>query len=184
MAAVALSKEECSKLLSEDVVIACQNGKNSVTISGPQKSISDIVDKLTAEGVFARKVNTGGLAYHSKYVRDAGPFLYDFVKKILKNPTPRSTKWLSTSVAENQKDESWVKYNCAEYHTNNFCNTVLFDEVYKHIPENAIVVEVAPHGLMQAILKRELDVSSVKILPITNRSTPDNEEFFLSAIGK
>lgn len=184
MAAVALSREECLKLLPEDTFIACQNGKNSVTISGPEKTISDFVDKLTAEGTFARMVNTGGLAYHSKYVRDAGPFLYDFVKKILKNPKPRSPKWLSTSVADNQKNESWTKYNCAEYHKNNFCNTVLFDEVYKHIPENAIVVEVAPHGLMQAILKRELDSSSVRIMPITNRSSPDNEEFFLSAIGK
>ncbi|XP_023310798.1 fatty acid synthase-like [Anoplophora glabripennis] len=183
MAAVALSKEDCLKILPDDTYIACQNGKSSVTVSGPEKLIADFAEKLTAQGIFAKKVNTGGLAYHSKYIKDAGPFLYDFVNKIVKTPTLRSPKWLSTSVSEKQKGEPWTRYNCAEYHTNNFCNTVLFDEVYDHIPENAIVVEVAPHGLMQAILKRELS-SNVKILPVTNRSSPDNEEFFLSAIGK
>jgi len=32
---------------------------------------------------------------------------------------------------------------------NNLVNPVLFHEGLKHIPENAVVVEIAPHALLQ-----------------------------------
>ncbi|KAJ8954469.1 hypothetical protein NQ314_007075 [Rhamnusium bicolor] len=183
MAAVGLSKEECQKLLPNDIFIACHNGTNSVTITGPADSVKVFVEKLTLQGIFAKLVNSSGIAYHSKYMMDAGPLLYDFVKNVLKNPKPRSSKWISTSVPENKRNETWATYNCAEYHRNNFCNPVLFNQVYQHIPENAIVLEVAPHGLLQAILKRELGPNTTSI-PLVNRASNDNEEFFLSSIGK
>ncbi|KAJ8912887.1 hypothetical protein NQ315_011210 [Exocentrus adspersus] len=183
MAAVGLSKEECLKILPDDIYVACQNGKSNTTISGPVDSVSDFLNNLRSKGIFAVKVNSGGLAYHSKYINDAVPFLYDFIKGILKNPKERSHKWISTSVAEDQKDKPWVQYNCAEYHANNFANVVLFDEVYKHVPENAIVIEVAPHGLLQSILRREFP-SSVTVLSLGNRNTIYNEEWCLAAIGK
>ncbi|KAJ8964696.1 hypothetical protein NQ317_001270 [Molorchus minor] len=182
MAAVGLSKEECLSQLPDDIFIACVNGKKSVTISGPLKSTNEFVQKLSAQGVFARAVNSAGLAYHSKYVTDAGPLLYDFAKKVLPHPKPRSAKWISTSVPSHRRDENWTRYNCAEYHRNNFCSPVLFDQIYQHMPENAIVVEVAPHGLMQAILKRELG-PEVANVSLANRSSEDNEQFFLSSIG-
>ncbi|KAJ8916587.1 hypothetical protein NQ315_000231 [Exocentrus adspersus] len=183
MAAVGLSSEECSKLLPEGIFIACQNGKRSVTISGPKVSTTTFVEKLSSQGVFARIVDTGGLAYHSKYVHDAASHLYNFAKKILKSPKLRSSKWLSTSVAEHQQNEPWGKYNCAEYHMNNFCSKVRFDRVYQHVPENAVVIEVAPHGLLQAILKKELNRNNI-VLALGNRRSADNEEWLLSTIGK
>lgn len=114
---------------------------------------------------------------------DAGLVLLDFVRNILKEPKLRSTKWISSSVPPSKQELNWAKYNCPEYHYNNFCNTVLFDQVYQHIPENAIVIEVAPHGLLQAILKRELHPSNTYI-SLVNRTADDNEEFLLSAIGR
>lgn len=32
---------------------------------------------------------------------------------------------------------------------NNLVNPVLFHEGLKHVPENAVVVEIAPHALLQ-----------------------------------
>lgn len=34
---------------------------------------------------------------------------------------------------------------------NNLVNPVLFHEGLKHIPENAVVVEIAPHALLQVL---------------------------------
>ncbi|CAH1164765.1 unnamed protein product [Phaedon cochleariae] len=183
MAAVGLTKEELQSQLPEEVFIACQNSKTSFTISGLEEPTKAFVAKLTSKGVFARLVPSAGIAFHTKHVAEAGELLLEFCKKVLTDPKPRSSKWVSSSVPSNKKDLPWTKMNCAEYHHNNFCSTVLFDQVYQHIPENAIVVEVAPHGLLQAILKRELGKECTSI-SLANRLNEDNEQFFLAAVGK
>ncbi|CAG9854644.1 unnamed protein product [Phyllotreta striolata] len=183
MAALGLSKEEAQKLLPDGIYIACQNSKTSVTISGPEAETKAFVEELSSRGIFARLVNSANIAYHTKYVADAGRLLLEFCKGVLTDPKPRSGKWVSSSVKPSDVDAEWARLNCAEYHWNNFCNTVLFDQVYAHIPDNAIVVEVAPHGLLQAILKRELNSQHTHI-SVTNRLSEDNEQFFLSGVGK
>lgn len=70
----------------------------------------------------------------------------------------------------------------AEYHTNNLLSPVLFDETSRQIPSNAICVEIAPHGLLQAILKKSLP-TCINI-PLTRRGHPDNSELLLTALGK
>jgi fatty acid synthase len=46
-----------------------------VTISGPPEDIASFVAELQAEGVFAKQVSSSGVAFHSKYIADAGPKL-------------------------------------------------------------------------------------------------------------
>lgn len=99
-------------------------------------------------------------------------------------PKERSSKWISTSVPEEDWDKPLAKYCSAEYLTNNLLSAVLFEEGCKHIPDNAIVIEIAPHGLLQAILKRSLK-SSITNIPLTLRSqNPSAVNYLLSAIGK
>ena len=69
---LALSPAEISKLLPEDITIACYNSADSVTISGPPESINDFTEKLQSKGIFARGVNSSGYAFHSKYIAQAG----------------------------------------------------------------------------------------------------------------
>lgn len=183
MAAVGMSKEELSKILPPDVIIACQNGKQSVTISGLETPTRTFVNDLKSKGIFAKIVNSANIAFHSQYTTTASEYLKEFIKPILKNPKPRSSKWVTSSVPPCQINEDWAKLNCTEYHVNNFRNTVLFDQIYQHVQEDAIVIEVAPHGLLQAILKRELG-SNTTYLSVADRNSLDNEEFLLTAIGK
>jgi fatty acid synthase len=76
-----------------------------------------------------------------------------------------------------------VKYSSAEYHTNNLLNVVYFDEASQLIPHNAITVEIAPHGLLQAILKRSLN-EGINNVALTQRGHPDGTEFLFAALGK
>jgi fatty acid synthase len=74
-------------------------------------------------------------------------------------------------------------HSSAEYHTNNLLNAVLFEEASGHIPHNAITLEIAPHGLLQAILKRSLN-KGITNIALTHRGHPDCSEFLFTALGK
>lgn len=59
---------------------------------------------------------------------------------------------------------------------------VLFAEAIEKVPEEAIVVEIAPHGLLQAILKRSLP-HSVPI-PLIRKDAKCPLMHLLEALGK
>lgn len=76
-----LSGEEIKKILPVDLIAACHNSQDSVTVSGPPKSVSDFVKTCKADGIFAKEVNSSGFAFHSKYIAAAEPML----RKCLEN---------------------------------------------------------------------------------------------------
>lgn len=183
MAAVGLSHEEIANILPDGIFVACDNSSQSVTISGPKEITDTFVKHLQLKGIFAKKVDSCGVPLHTKYIDTAAKHSLEFFKTILANPQPRSNRWISTSVQQYQEKFEWSKYNSAEYHYNNFCNVVLFRQALQQIPDNAIVIEVSPHGLLQAILKRELKATTINI-PLLSKRVEDNEQYFLSSIGK
>ncbi|KAA8581129.1 hypothetical protein FQN60_002710 [Etheostoma spectabile] len=95
----------------------------------------------------------------------------------------RSPRWVSTSIPESEWDSPLALYSSADYHVNNLVSPVLFHEGLSLVPDNAVVVEIAPHALLQAILKRSLK-STCSILPLMKRGHTNNLEFFLTNIGK
>lgn len=54
------------------IEVACHNGPDSSTISGPAEQMKDFVAQLQAKGIFAREVPCSNIAYHSKYIASAG----------------------------------------------------------------------------------------------------------------
>lgn len=183
MAAVGLTWEEIHKRMPSDCFPVCHNSEDNCTISGPQKSIDDIVEQFTAEGIFARAVNSSGYAFHSKYIADAGPKLRKSLEKIIPSAKNRSPRWLSTSIPESAWNNPIAKQSSAAYHVNNLLSPVLFHEAIQHVPKNAICIEIAPHGLLQAILKRSLGANATN-LSLVKRGHTNNMEFFLTNIGK
>lgn len=102
---------------------------------------------------------------------------------MIPEPKLRSSKWISTSSPQSEWDTDKVKYSSAEYYTNNLLSSVYFEESSRLIPPNAIAIEIAPHGLLQAILKRSLQKDVINV-PLTLRNHPDSVEFFFAALGK
>lgn len=183
MLAVGLSYEETKPLLPEGVFVACRNSSTSVTISGESELVTKVLNDFNAKGIFAKAVQSSNFALHTEYIAEACSKGLEFLKSVFKDNVLRSSKWVSTSVPENEEPPSWSKYSCPEYHYNNFRNQVLFDQGLKHIPENAVVIEIGPHGLLQSILKRELS-SDITYISLCNRDSADNEQFLLESIGK
>ncbi|KAG7205432.1 hypothetical protein KM043_007425 [Ampulex compressa] len=183
MAAVGLSWEDAKKRCPADIFPACHNSADSVTISGPINSMRKFVEELKKEGVFAKLVNSAGCAFHSKYIAQAGPKLRTVLEKIIPNPKQRSSRWISSSIPENAWGTPLAQLSSAAYHVNNLLSPVLFQSALSHVPENAIAIEIAPHCLLQAILRRSLP-ATVTNIGLHKRDHANNMEFFLSNIGK
>uniref|UniRef100_A0A2A4K5B4 Ketosynthase family 3 (KS3) domain-containing protein n=1 Tax=Heliothis virescens TaxID=7102 RepID=A0A2A4K5B4_HELVI len=181
MAAVGIGYQQISKLCPPEIDVACHNGPDSCTISGPADVVHKFVSQLTEQGIFAKEVKCSNIAYHSRYISEAGPKLQQYLKEIVK-PKLRSERWLSTSVERDRWHEVAAKYSSAEYHTNNLLRPVLFEETSRLVPSGAVLVEVAPHGLLQAILKRSL-APACRHVPLTRRAHPDPARLLLDALG-
>lgn len=183
MAAIGLSWEEAKRRCPPEIFPACHNSEDSVTISGPPAAIEKFVAELTAENIFAKAVKSSGTAFHSKYIADAGPKLRKALDQIIPNPKPRSPRWISSSIPESAWGTPLAQQSSAAYHVNNLLSPVLFHEALQHVPENAIAIEIAPTGLLQAILKRALGPKATNI-SLVKRGYEDNVQFLLSALGK
>ncbi|CAH2051826.1 unnamed protein product, partial [Iphiclides podalirius] len=157
MAAVGLGYKQVLTMCPSEIEVACHNSSESCTISGPADIMKQFVAELTDKQIFAKEVPCSNIAYHSRYIADAGPELLKYLRAHRKVVLGR------------------ISYN-------NLLNSVLFEETSRYIPSNAVVVEVAPHGLLQPILKRSL--SDCSHVSLTRRGHPDIVQHLLEAIGK
>lgn len=156
MAVVDLGYNDIKVLCPPDIDVAYHIGSKSAAISGPVESMKKFLARLQERKIAFKEIPCSNIAFHSRYIGDAGPKLLPNLKRIISNPKPRSGKWLSTSVIETQWKTPAANYCSAEYIANNFLNSVLFEETIKKIPENAICIEIAPQGFLQAIVQKSL----------------------------
>jgi fatty acid synthase len=183
MAAIGLGHEELKEILIDGIEIACHNGSNSSTISGPSELVAQFIEKLKEKKIFAKEVNSSNIPYHSSYISQMGPKLLTRLKDIIKNPKERSSKWLSSSVPKDLWDQQpHNNLSSAEYHTNNLLNTVLFQEVLDMLPKDALTIEIAPSGLLQAILRRALPDGAH--ISLTKKNEKENSIYLMTSLGK
>jgi len=77
-----LGAEQARKLCPPDIEVASHNGPNFCTLSGPVESMTKFVKTLQEQGVLAKEVNCGNIAYHSKYISPDGPLLLRYLKQV------------------------------------------------------------------------------------------------------
>lgn len=182
MAAVGIGYRKIIGMLPPGIEVACHNSFDSSTISGPAKAVRDFVELLQSQGVFAKEVSCGEIPYHTKHIAPIGDRLRKYIERVIVKPKKRSAKWLSTSVPKNRWQLPENQLADTSYFVNNLLNNVLFEEVTATLPENSIVIEIAPHGLLQAIVKRSMP-NAIHV-PLTQRGHPSVSTFALGAIGK
>nr|XP_034178573.1 fatty acid synthase [Osmia lignaria]XP_034178581.1 fatty acid synthase [Osmia lignaria] len=183
MAAVGLSWEETKARCPPNIMAACNNSADSVSISGPVEDVLKFAAELKQQNIFAKVVDSSGVAFHSKYVAPAGPKLRTVLEKVIPNPKQRTARWISTSIPEEAWGTPLAQLSSPAYHVNNLLSPVLFHQGLAHVPENAIVIEIAPHCLLQAVLRRSLP-PTVTNIGLHKRDHANNIGFFLENIGK
>ncbi|XP_049271367.1 fatty acid synthase [Rhipicephalus sanguineus] len=182
MAAVGMTWDEATKRCPCDVHPACHNAEDSVTVSGRAEAVADFVAELRKENGFVREVDSLGVAFHCKEMDSVAPALLEELQKVIPEPKRRSEKWISSSVPQSRWHEPVAAHCSADYLVNNFLSPVIFYDALKHVPKDAILVEIAPHDLLQAILRRTVD-SSANTLGLMKRKAK-NPLIFLSSLGK
>ena len=139
MAAIGLSLEEVKSRLPSDVFIACHNSDDSVTVSGTETAVNGFVEQLNSEDVFARPVDSTGIAFHSPLLSDIRRELNEKLSQIIPTKRKRSSKWLTTTYEMSDEKSQYVS---SEYFIDNLILPVLFSDALKQIPSDAIVIEV------------------------------------------
>lgn len=182
MAAVGLTWEEAKIHCKDGIIPACHNAEDSITISGPADAIEKFVAELKAKNMFAREVNSLDVAFHSPYMQPIGPSLLEALEKVMPEPRKRTARWVSSSIPQSRWEEPLAQLCSAEYHVNNLLSPVLFREALQHVPEDAVAIEIAPHCLLQAILRRALGPKALCVGLM--KKGQDNHKFFLSSLGK
>ena len=69
-------------MLPPEIDVACHNSASSSTISGPADLVKQFVSDLQKRKIFARAVNVANIAYHSRYIQPAAPFLLESLQKV------------------------------------------------------------------------------------------------------
>lgn len=178
------SAEEVRAQLPPDVELACNNTAQNVTISGELAAVEKFVEQVRRGGKSATMVNSCGIAAHSRHVQHAAELLKKYATDIISNnERPRSCRWISTSIPEDQWNSPMAKFASAEYFDNNVRAPVLFYEALRHVPEKSIVVEVSPNGFFQALLKESLPKDCTYVAPMSKK-VKDSLGHFYESIGQ
>ncbi|XP_063632471.1 fatty acid synthase-like [Cydia splendana] len=181
MAAVGAAWDAARHHCSADIQCACYNTPQDIVISGPCASIEKAVASLSAAGVFARELSPR-VAFHSSYCAAAAPLLLDHLLQVIPDPKPRSARWLSTSVPHHQWGSDLDRLSDAAYQVNNLVSPVRLADALARVPARALVVELAPHAVLQAPLRRALPAAAH--VPLLRRGAPDPLLHLLAAVGK
>ena len=77
-----LTWEECLQKCPTGVVPAVHNATKTVTISGPRDKVHDFVQALKDEEIFAKEVNSSGVAFHSDAMEACAPSYKTSLQKV------------------------------------------------------------------------------------------------------
>lgn len=190
MLAVGLGPEDVGKYLQNrsDVVIACFNSTESVTLSGLDSGIEAISTQLNGDGVFNRILKTSGNAYHSWLMSKAGA---DYERHLGKAMPGENGSSPSTVVVEQIPMFSTVSGSRVEenflpvsYWRKNLESPVLFSKglasMLEQLPSVDHVVEIGPHTALGQAIKdanqgRDENLTPVTYLHSLKRGTNDAE---------
>lgn len=179
MAAVAMNYEALQKLLSKDIEIACYNSVNSFTVTGDMTKVENFANQVKASGHLAKVIDSSGIAFHSSRMEECGEHMKKMLSDVIQHPKSRSSKWISTS----SSFESANELIDADYFKNNLTNAVKFSHAIDKIPHNSLIIEVAPHSIMQGILMKNAPKTRA-FVGLTQRDSHDGSIHLLKSLGK
>ena len=144
--------------------------------------MKNIMEDLKAKNVFVYQLESSGIPYHNPLLITSAKPMTEEIRKHIPDPKPKSEKWISTSILEDEPKEDILNYASAEYFVNNLISPVFFYDKFKGLPSDAIIVEVGPHGVFRKIVSETLESASYMTL-IKKDSNDTNLDNFFAAIS-
>ncbi|XP_067207291.1 fatty acid synthase-like [Linepithema humile] len=166
-----------------DIEIICRNNHNSNIVTGPAKSMQEFLRKLQNNSIDVKTTYFNNMPHHSRYLASLKSQFFISLNEIISQPKERSPKWISTSVPRNEWSDPASKLCSANYHTGSILNTILFEQATHMIPDNAVIIEIAPNSILQDILKESVHSKVTNIVP-TKRNESNAIDLLLQGIGE
>lgn len=142
----------------ENVVVACHNSPESITLSGDANDIMAVKAILEAKKIFTRILKTGGNAYHSPHMKLPGSV---YEKEMIHT---RLESWVQTSeFPEISFFSSVTGHICTrkglgtKYWRSNLESPVLFKEAVEELVNTTgvdILIEIGPHSALRSPLRQ------------------------------
>ncbi|PSR79890.1 polyketide synthase [Coniella lustricola] len=157
------------------VVVACHNSPESVTLSGDTAAIDEVEALLTADGVFARKLNVP-LAYHSHHMQAMASDYTEALHEILQ---PAPSHWSGVLFASPVTGGllSSPKTLTAEHFVRNLVSPVLFSQAFEAMCFDSgsaeeestanidVIVEIGAHGTLAGPIRQILKARGSASMP-------------------
>ncbi|KFA53738.1 hypothetical protein S40293_01625 [Stachybotrys chartarum IBT 40293] len=146
------------------VRVACVNSTQGVTLSGDGEDIDKILAYLSQKKTFARKLKTGGQAYHSHHMLMFGDEYENLLDTVLPTLGPSYTvdgrNVLMISTVTGEPKTSGFK---GRYWRQNLENPVLFVNAVQRIQDlgQHFFIELGPHSSMELPIKQILSSACV-----------------------
>lgn len=173
MLAVGMSEQETQKLLSSlrrgTAVVACINSPSSVTVSGDDSAVLELLEILEEKNIFARKLNVE-VAYHSHHMNCVEN---DYLAALQRIRVRNYTKALFYSSVSGER------MDCGElgprYWVNNMVSPVKFSQSLRSLCLDRssercghdftsavdILVEIGPHSALAGPIRQILQADSM-----------------------
>lgn len=183
-AVIGISLQELEELIPEDkdVCVACHNSETVHTISGEQNAMAEFMKVLEEKNIKCKPVKSCGIGFHSPILKSTYPYYGEQLDKIIPEPQERSSKWISSSVPEEDWEEDIGLVAGTDYYLANMSNPVYFVEACSLIPENSVVIEIGATNLLQSIVKSVVGKKAT-FCPMMPRG-PCDEVALLANMGK
>ena len=142
-----------------DVMIACYNSPNSITLSGSADDISEVAKSLAADQVFVRVLATGGNAYHSHHVKSLGKgYEEDLNDMILSLPSSERKRLPSSNFFSSKIGGYYATEKIDSTHwRSNLVSPVLFHQALVSLVEKCsvdVILEIGPDTALKSPIRQ------------------------------
>ncbi|KAL1971038.1 hypothetical protein VTN77DRAFT_2872 [Rasamsonia byssochlamydoides] len=153
--------------LQESITVACLNSPESTTLSGDDVAIEKVLKVLQERNFFARKLRTGGKAYHSHHMKLLGSKYQELLERVWEVPNGStnsdaknyvngkvpSVRMISTVTGHEATPDQVAS---PEYWRLNLESPVRFEEAVKIALESGKChfLEVGPHSSLELPIKQ------------------------------
>lgn len=147
--------------LEGKVCIACVNAPESVTLSGSIEGVDALFQDLKAQNLFARKLRTGGRAYHSHLVAEVGQLYEDLLKPLFTYPIDKqSLAHMFSSVGHygDKLIDPRITTDMAKYWRDNLEKPVQFQLAMTKVAlrDAGCLIEIGPHQTLKGPINQTL----------------------------
>lgn len=170
MMAVGLSEAEANKEISNSgfegqIRVACVNSPEGVTVSGNEEPLDRLLKTLQGKGTFARKLKTGGQAYHSHHMLALGKQYQELLDRVLPTLGPSIKQPLGATVISTVTGEPKTSGFGSTYWRSNLEGQVQFAPAIDQINRISqhFFIELGPHTSMGLPIEQTLAKTGVEL---------------------